>query len=80
MFRRALAIVALITAIPSVALADFLGSPGYILRLQVVQPSADTYLAYHGRVFVGNNVEYRWGGTSCGTRTLSDASVSLLMP
>jgi hypothetical protein len=56
---------------------------GTVIDLEVHTPSADTYLQHHGRVVImsgkfNTNTEYRWGGTSCGTRTLSDAMVALL--
>ena len=83
MFRRALVLAALaFSAVPSIALADTTGSAGYVMKLQANQPSADTYLTFHGRVFIGvakGGTEYRWGGATCGTRTVSDASVQLLM-
>jgi hypothetical protein len=72
-------------AIPSIAAADTDAPAGYISALDVNQPSADTYLQYHGRMFVTtggkNNVstaEYRWGGTSCGSRTLTENQVAIL--
>jgi len=82
MFRRALTAFALVTALPAVALADETGGTGYVKALQVNQTSSLTYLQFHGRVFVGDNkdsTEYRWGGTSCGTRTQTEASVAMLM-
>lgn len=61
---------------------DVIGPLGTPAGLQVLTPSADTYLAYHGRLYVKNAdktlAEYRWGGTSCGTRVLSDAQVASL--
>jgi hypothetical protein len=46
-------------------------------------PSADTYLQYHGRVIVltgkTTKTEYRWGGTSCGTRVLPTDMVEVLV-
>lgn len=81
MFRHAL-VLALLVSAPSIALADTTASAGYVMKLQVNQPSADTYLQFHGRVFVGvakGGTEYRWGGISCGSRVLSGASLHLLM-
>jgi len=74
-------------SLPSLALAgDSVGSRGTLTTLEVNTPSADTYLQYFGRAVVltssGKNntssVEYRWGGTSCGSRVLSDAEVAML--
>ena len=85
MFTRTLALLGLLVALPSTALAaDDVGAVGYVTELQVNQTSAETYLQFHGRAFLGGGakqaaVEYRWGGTSCGTRVLSEHQVSLLM-
>jgi hypothetical protein len=71
--------------LPSIAAADTEAVAGYIAHLDVNQPSADFYLAYHGRMFVtsGNKnsvttAEYRWGGASCGSRTLTENQVAIL--
>lgn len=62
--------------------ADTPGAIGPVAALQVNTTSADTYLQYHGRVFVknpgGSLDEYRWGGSSCGTKVLNDAAVAAL--
>lgn len=64
------------------ALADDVGAVGTPVGLSVNTQSADTYLQYHGRLFVkaanGTLVEYRWGGTSCGSRVLTEAQVAAL--
>lgn len=82
MSRKTLALVAALVAVPSTALAaDQIGPTDRITDLQVNQQSSDTYLQYHGRVFIGKGsdaAEYRWGGTSCGTRTLTEHAVLLL--
>jgi len=58
------------------ARADDAGLRGSIVSLELNTDSADTYLQYHGRMVVENSDgaldEYRWGGTSCGTRTLTE--------
>lgn len=65
-----------------VAAADTTGAVGTVAGLQINTMSADTYLQYHGRVFVknadGNLDVYHWGGTSCGTRVLTEAQVAVL--
>lgn len=71
-------------AIPVTALAaDETGSAGSVSSVEVNTPSADTYLAYHGRVIVltgkTTKTEYRWGGTSCGTRVLPADMVEVLV-
>ena len=72
-------------AVPSIASAEALGTKGTISSLETNTQSADMYLAYHGRMFVlsgskgaTTTAEYRWGGTSCGTRTLSEGQVAML--
>jgi hypothetical protein len=73
--------VCLVSA-PSTALADELGPTGIPTDVEVLTPSADTYLQYHGRVvlLVGTTAEeYRWGGTSCGSRTMSADNVRQLV-
>jgi hypothetical protein len=79
---RTFALVAALLALPSTVLADVLdevGDAGRIQALHINHVYADTYLQFHGRVFIGKNAdEYRWGGTSCGTKVLPDNMVSLL--
>jgi hypothetical protein len=82
MSRKTLALLGVLVAIPSTALAaDQVGPADQIADLQVNQPTSDTYLQYHGRIFIGkgNKVdEYRWGGLACGSRVLTDHAVMLL--
>lgn len=78
--------IATMLAIPATALADELGTKGTVASLEVNMPSSDAYLQHHGRIVVvsGHNkpkassAEYRWGGTACGSRTLSEAQVTML--
>lgn len=73
--------VCLVSA-PSTAFADEVGTSGVAASIEVLTPSADTYLQYNGRVVlvVGTTQEeYRWGGTSCGSRTMSAANVQALV-
>lgn len=64
------------------AICDDAGQTGAVAAVDLNDDSADLYLQYHGRVFVkkpdGTLDEYRWGGTSCGSRTLSDEQVAVL--
>lgn len=75
--------LALALATPVVAhAADETGSEGRAKTIQINAPSSDAYLQYHGRLFVtsGNTTtEYRWGGTSCGSRTMTPEMVQLLV-
>lgn len=78
-FASMLAVCLLIT--PALASADENATQGIAWDLEVLTTSADTYLQYHGRlvVMVGTaSEEYRWGGTSCGSRTMSADNVRLL--
>lgn len=71
-------------AVPSTALAaDETGTAGSVSVVEINTPSADAYLQYHGRLTLQNGkakfTEYRWGGTSCGTRILSTEMVEVLV-
>jgi hypothetical protein len=57
--------------------ADEVGTAGLASKLELSSTSADQYLQYHGSVMIGTD-SYRWGGTSCGSRTLSPENVQLL--
>lgn len=47
-----------------------------LVFLEINTTSADTYLQYHGKALTkissGVYEEYRWGGTSCGSRVLTE--------
>lgn len=62
--------------------ADDDGSRGTLVALSTNTQSADLFLQYHGQMFVKNADgvldEYRWGGTSCGSRTLTEAELAML--
>ena len=83
--RRPLASLFLLglLAMPATALADETGSAGSVSKVEVNTPSADTYLQYHGRVIIltgkSTKTEYRWGGTSCGTKTVPAEMVQTLV-
>lgn len=85
--RRSLATLAsfltLAVAMPSVAQADDqTGSAGAVTKVEINTPSADAYLQYHGRVYIRaekTTTEYRWGGTSCGTRTVDTTLLNTLI-
>ena len=75
--RSPLALLALAGALilPSIAYAaDTTGDEGRVKSIELLSPSAAAYVQYHGRITITankRNVEYRWGGTSCGSKTLS---------
>jgi hypothetical protein len=87
--RRPLAAVASLffltvaVAVPVTAFADESGSAGSVDSVEINSPSADTYLQYHGRVFLrsgkSNKKEYRWGGTACGSRIMPTDMVEVLI-
>lgn len=64
------------------ALADDVGAIVTPIGLQVNTLPGDTYLQFHGRLFVktaeGTLDEYRWGGVSCGSRVLTEPQVAAL--
>jgi hypothetical protein len=81
--RRGIGLLILSTLITTgVARADDTNSVGSLVGLDVNTSSADTYLQYHGRLFVKNAdntiAEYRWGGTSCGSRVLTEDQIAML--
>ena len=61
---------------------DVSGALGTPLSLQINTSAGDIHLQYHGRLFVRNTEggidEYRWGGTSCGSRTLTEPQMAAL--
>jgi hypothetical protein len=65
-----------------VARGDDIGAVGTLVALQSNTTSADTFLQYNGRIFVKNENgtldEYRWGGTSCGNRLITDEQLAML--
>lgn len=82
--RRIFPIIAstLVLALASSASADEPGKQGVATDIEIVSPSADTYLQYHGKLIVtltGGFDEYRWGGASCGSRTMSAENVAALV-
>lgn len=80
--RHLTVVLALALLAPTtVAHADSLGAGGRIIELEVNNSNADTYLQYHGRVVItaaDRDTEYRWGGTSCSNRTLTESQVTML--
>jgi len=65
----------------SSANADELGDIGAVVGLQINTTVGDLYLQYHGRMYVNSDIglqEYRWGGTSCGSRVLTEAQTAAL--
>jgi hypothetical protein len=78
--RSLLGVTALFFTV-SVATADDVGTFGTLVGLQINTAVGDTFLQYHGRMFVSGESglqEYRWGGTSCGSRILTEAQVAAL--
>ncbi|HVH98514.1 MAG TPA: hypothetical protein VM869_07385 [Enhygromyxa sp.] len=82
-FAFSLPALALALAIPMTAYAaDEKGSEGRAKSIEVNAPSSDAYVQFHGRLFVSSGkttTEYRWGGTSCGSRTMTPEMVQLLV-
>ena len=80
--RSILVALAAVVLFAGPASADTLGDVGTVAAVLVHTPEADTYLQYRGELAVRNLDKeldlYRWGGTSCGSRVLSEAEVALL--
>lgn len=81
--RRGLALAFVVTSVvaASPAFADSTGPKGTVTALEINHSSSDSYLQHHGRVFVASGTrssEYRWGGTACGSRTLTENLVTML--
>jgi|JI10StandDraft_1071094.scaffolds.fasta_scaffold189327_2 hypothetical protein len=74
--------LALLLAVSTPAFAaDQVGRDGVIETLSTFQSTADTYLAMHGALVLATAAgaeEYKWGGTACGSRVLSDRHVQML--
>lgn len=84
MKRILFAVLAVLATSPAFA-QDDIGEPGAASQLQINTQSGFAYLQYHGRVVItsgsggrATSREYRWGGTSCGSRVLSDAQLDQL--
>jgi hypothetical protein len=79
---RTLALTAALVTVSTVALAEEIGEVGRVFEVQINHSTSDAYLGVHGRAFIGNKqsqVEYRWGGAACGSRTLLEHHVGLLV-
>jgi len=85
--RRPLSLAILLAAssLPTLASADSSGNTGYVTSLTINMKSSNTYNSYRGSVVLREGTEpasslreYRWGGTLCAGRDLSDADVQLL--
>ena len=64
--------------------ADEIGLAGFVQNIAVKTVSADTYLQTHGELVILQTsneqlTTYRWGGTACGSKVLTDAQLSYLM-
>ncbi len=79
---RALLAAAVLACSTTPALADDIGAVVTPIGLQVNTVPGDTYLIYHGRLFAkaadGTVEEYRWGGSACGSRVLTEPQVAAL--
>ena len=83
-FQRSILALAAFTALslPATAFAaDSTGQKGFIQSIEINHSTSDTYLQYHGRIVVktgSSTAEYRWGGTSCSSKTLPSELISIL--
>jgi len=83
--QRSLGFLALLFAVSlgaTAASADDTQLFGTIVRLERYTDASDFFLQFNGRLFVKNSDglldEYRWGGTSCGTKVLTDEEIATL--
>lgn len=76
------ALLAAVTATPSIAHADSLGTTGTVAEVMVNEPSADDYGVQIGYLIVnegGVKRKYQWGGTACSGRNVSSQNIALLV-
>jgi hypothetical protein len=68
--------------LPAAASADSNGAAGSVEAIVLHEPGSDNHPMYHGAVVLkeraGVKREYRWGGSLCPGRELSDTSLGLL--
>ena len=61
---------------------DSVGEVGTLVGLQLNTPHGDSVLQFQGRILVQKAdkslQEYKWGGTACGSRVLTDAEEAAL--
>ena len=67
-----------------VAQGDETGPAGTVLSVEIRTTSSDFFVQAHGMLVVQQSiddmsVEYRWGGTSCGSKILTESQLSYLM-
>lgn len=85
MKNNVIALLALAAALMcQAAWADETGPAGTVLSVEIRTGSADFYLQAHGILMVKQSiddmvVEYRWGGTSCGSKVLTESQLAYLM-
>jgi hypothetical protein len=76
------ALVATTLMLPPVAIADSLGTAGKLVGLRDVNAASDDYALIRGSVWVdegkGAITEYRWGGSVCPGRNLSEDEIANL--
>lgn len=67
------------------ALADYVGIAGKVISVTINGSKSDDYKSYHGSVKIKppgkrkRPVEYKWGGTLCPGKNLTDHEVGLLV-
>ncbi len=70
-------------ALPQTAAADEEGGAGRVNRIRINTPSSDEHPSFHGALVLkqpgGDQVEYRWGGSSCPGQKLTDVQVDVLV-
>lgn len=84
--RTAFVLAAAIAAVPTTTFADSSGSAGSVISVTVLESSSDDYGSYRGKIVIregtepsATQTEYRWGGTICANRNLSESNIALLV-
>jgi len=84
--RTAFVLAAAIAAVPATTFADSSGSAGSVISVTVLESSSDDYGSYRGKIVIregtepsATQTEYRWGGTICANRNLSESNIALLV-
>ena len=85
MKNNVIALLALAAALMcQAAWADETGPAGTVLSVEIRTVSSDAYVQAHGSLMVKQSIddmvaEYRWGGTSCGSKILTESQLAFLM-
>lgn len=74
-------VLAVAMTVPSVAYADTDGTAGTVASVTVNESGSDDYSTVRGELVINEgqaNRTYKWGGTVCSGRNVSETNVALL--